>query len=73
MGASPVATAPTGLQVVSSPDGKPIALGTLKQTIAPPLRFIQEFKARSVTEVVAADVGRAFIFDFGQKWLASCA
>ena len=62
----PAATAPTGLQVLSS-SGAPVAIGSLKQTISPPLRFIREYNAQSMQEVNASDVGRSFIIDFGQN------
>lgn len=64
---APVATAPTGMQVLA-PDGSAIALGELKPATAPPVRVTGEFAALSVTAVHASDVGSAaFIFDFGQN------
>jgi len=61
---SPSATAATGMQVVDS-TGAAIALGALKPTLAPPLRVTGVFPAVSMKSVHAADVGVAFVFDFG--------
>jgi hypothetical protein len=56
----PVATAPTGMQVLA-PDNSSIAFGELKATQSPPLRVMARFAAVSVSHVGANDVGPAFV------------
>jgi len=58
----PKATAPTGLEVIGEGDVA-IARGELKLSIAPPLRFVNEFPAVSVTQVS----NHNYVFDFGQN------
>jgi hypothetical protein len=67
----PQATAATGMQVMG-PDGVAIALGQVKASLSPPLRVVREYPALSVTAVKAADVGSAFVFDFGFNMAGVC-